>query len=75
MEALVKRIRTVCHIADRPRDTLSAGVSIVALVTKSTGASFEPMTFTNDAIMSRFSVLHKNNKVFEFLLASKTVLS
>ena len=71
----MKRIRTLCLTADGPRDTLTAGVSVVALFTKSTGASFETMTLTNDAIMSRFSMLHENNKVFKFLPACVAVLS
>ncbi len=71
----MKRIRTVFHTVDRPRDILSTGVPVVALVTKPTGASFEAMTLTNYAVMSRFSMLHKDNKIFEFLLTGVAIFS
>ena len=50
-------------------------LSVAALVTKTTGASFETMTFTNYAVMSSFPMLHKNNEIVEFLLTGVAILS
>ena len=75
MEALVKRIRTLWITVDRLRDILRARVSVIALVTKPTGACFEPITLTYDAVVSSLSVLHEGDKIVAFLFAGITIFS
>ena len=71
----MKRIRTLWITVDRLRDILRARVSVIALVTKPTGACFEPMTFTYYAVVSSLSMLHEGDEVVTFLFASITILS
>ena len=71
----MKRIRTLWITADRLRDILRTGVSVITLVTKPTGACFEPMTFTYYAVVSSLSMLHEGDEVVTFLFASITILS
>ena len=76
----MKRIRiNLWLIADRLRDILRdilrAGVPVVTLFTKPTGASFEPMTFTYDAVVSSLPMLHEGDEVITFLSTCITILS
>ena len=71
----MKRIGTHWLTVDRLRDILGAGMSVVTLVTKPTGACFEPMTLTYYAVMSSFSMLHEGDEVVKFLSTCVTILS
>ena len=71
----MKRIGTLWLIVDRLRDILGARVSVVTLVTKPTGACFEPMTFTNYAVVSSLSMLHEGDEVVTFQPTCVTILS
>ena len=71
----MKRIRTLWLTADRLRDILRARMPVVTLVTKPTGACFEPMTLTYYAVVSSLSMLHEGDEVVTFQPTCVTILS